>query len=74
MAAATLEELQAFRARLIASRANPAREVEDSSGKRVSYRSDAELASAIQAIDREIAQLQGAGTVSTVRFTTSKGL
>ena len=69
---ATLSELQAYRASLLAARGSAIREVEDGSGRRVSYKSDAELESAIAAVDREIAQL---GTpIHTVYLTTSKGI
>jgi len=43
-------------------------------GKSVDYRSVAEIDRAIEALDREIATLEGRRIVRHVRITTSKGL
>jgi len=43
-------------------------------GKTVDYRSVAEIDRAIEALDREIAVLEGRRIVRHVRITTSKGL
>jgi hypothetical protein len=43
-------------------------------GKTVDYRSVAEIDRAIEALDREIAVLEGRRIVRQVRITTSKGL
>jgi hypothetical protein len=68
---ATLSELQAYRASLMKARGSAVREVQDAAGNRVVYKSDAELETAIAAVDREIAQL---GTpIRTVYLTTAKG-
>lgn len=59
---ATLSDLQAQRATLVAARGQGVREVEFSSGgtrRRVVYPSIADLQAAIDAIDRDIATLQG---------------
>ena len=69
---ASLSELQARRAKLWEARADGVRSFRDSDGQEVTYRSDAELANAISAIDREIARLSG--TPKTIVFRTSKGL
>ena len=43
-------------------------------GKTVDYRSVAEIDRAIEALDREVATLEGRRIVRHVRITTSKGL
>ena len=43
-------------------------------GKTVDYRSVAEIDRALEALDREIAMLEGRRIVRHVRITTSKGL
>jgi len=49
------------------------REVRDSNGETVVYKSDQEMANAMQAISREIAAVSGTA-VNTILFSTSKGL
>ena len=71
---ATLAELQAFRAALVAARSNGIRSVRDSSGETIEYKSDGEMKSAIAFIDSEIAAATGGPRASTIRFATSKGL
>lgn len=46
----------------------------DQNGEQVTYKSDAEMAAALTAIDAEIARLQGRSIASTIRFQTSKGV
>jgi hypothetical protein len=73
--AATLPELQAMRAALVAARAAGTREVRDgSSGDAIVYKSDSEMAAALAALDSEIAALTRGPQPSVVRFSTSKGL
>jgi hypothetical protein len=72
----TLEDLQNQRAALVAARGKGLSEVEFHSGgtrRRVVYPSIADLQAAIDAVDRDIASIQGT-RVRTFRFNTSKGL
>lgn len=69
---ATVAELEAWRDALIEQRAQGIRTVEHD-GKRVEYRSDAEMAAAIAAIEERIAR-SSATRPRTVRFSTGKGL
>lgn len=71
---ATLAELQTSRAALVAARSTGIREVRDSNGESVAYKSDAEMAAALRALDSEIAAITGARRSGIVRFSTSKGL
>ncbi len=72
---ATVAELQAFRSRLQESRYGGIREVRDSNGESVVYKSDGEMARALAALDAEIKQLeQGTRPVSLAYPNTSKGL
>jgi hypothetical protein len=70
MAIATAD-LIAWRDRLVEARMMGTRAVQDADGSRVEYRSDAEMARAIAAADTMIAAGQ---PVTTIRFSTSKGL
>jgi len=70
---ATLAELIARRDALLSVRAAGTREVEYD-GKRIVYRSDAEIATAIADIERQISQASGAGRISTVYINSSKGV
>jgi hypothetical protein len=70
---ATLAELQQLRAALVVARANGIREVRDSSGESIAYKSDREMASALAALDAEIRSM-GASRPAFIRFQTSKGL
>lgn len=69
-----LADLQALRAALVAARANGLREVRDSTGESVTYKSDREMATALAAIDSEIAAIQRGPRASVIRCTTSKGI
>lgn len=42
-------------------------------GRELHYKSDAEMQSAIQALDKRIATAQGRASITTVRVTSSKG-
>lgn len=71
----TLADLQAQRAALVAARNSGALRTTFRSGgteRTVEMKSDAEMASAIAAIDAEIAKLQG-NRRSTIQLTLSKG-
>lgn len=70
---ATLAELQAQKAALEAARFGGLLTVQ-SEEERITYKSDAEMAAAIAAIDRQIVALSGTGRVTTVRISSSKGL
>lgn len=71
---ATLDELRAQRDALVQTRRQGVRAVQYDDGKRVEYRSDAELAAAIAEIDREIAAALGTRRRTRFVFQTSKGL
>lgn len=71
----TLAELQAKRAALMAARSSGAMRTTFRSGgteRTVEYKSDTEMAAAIDAIDAEILRLQGKRR-STIRLGISKG-
>ena len=70
---ATVSDLTAWRDRLMAARFSGTREVHDSNGESVTYKSDQEMANAMQAITREIEAVSGTA-VHTILFSTSKGL
>ena len=69
----TLTDLRIRREALSAQRASGVARV-SYDGKTVDYRSVAEIDRAIEALDREIATLEGLRIVRQVRITTSKGL
>jgi len=71
--ALTLTELTAARDALLRARAAGVRRVRDQSGEEVEYRSDAEMARALAALDSEIAGASAARP-TTIHFTTSKGV
>ncbi|MBA4337789.1 MAG: hypothetical protein C0421_02970 [Hyphomonas sp.] len=70
----TVGTLTDLRERLIAARLSGVLEFRDQNGERIVYRSDAEMARAIEAADREIARLSGTAQPRTIHFHTSKGL
>lgn len=70
---ATVAELQQMRAALLAARAGGVREFQDQNGERIQYKSDAEMARALAALDAEIAA-QTARPANTIRFHFSKGI
>lgn len=71
--ALTLTELTTARDALLRARAAGVRRVRDQSGEEVEYRSDAEMARALAALDSEIAGASAARP-NTIHFTTSKGV
>ena len=73
MAALSITELQTLRDSLIRARLAGVREVQDSSGERVTYRSDAEMARAIADCEARIAQLQSGQSPNVIKFNVSKG-
>ena len=70
---ATIADLRARREALSTQRSSGVARV-SYDGKTVDYRSLAEIDRAIEALDREIATLEGRRIVRQVRITTSKGL
>lgn len=70
---ATIPDLRARRDVLSAQRSSGVARV-SYDGKTVDYRSVAEIDRAIEALDREIAALEGRRIVRQVRITTTKGL
>ena len=70
----TVASLTDLRESLIAARLSGVLEFRDSNGERIVYRSDAEMARAIEAADREIARLSGTAQPRTTYFKTSKGV
>lgn len=72
---ATLPELVNMRERLISARYSGTRSIRDSSGEEIQYKSDAEMASAIAAVNREIQIRESELGCSRVVYPrTSKGL
>ncbi len=69
----TITDLRIRREALSAQRSSGVARV-SYEGKTVDYRSVAEIDRAIEALDREIAVLEGRRIVRQVRITTSKGL
>ena len=72
--ALTGQQLQDARDSLIGARATGVLTFRDQNGEMVTYKSDREMASALSALDREIAALSGARPTHTIRFSTSKGV
>lgn len=71
---ATLATLSAWRETLLRLRAQGTRRVRDQNGEEVEFRSDAELRSALAAVDSEIAVASRGLPITSIRFRTSKGL
>ena len=69
----SLPDLRARRDALSAQRSSGVARV-SYDGKTVDYRSVAEIDRALEALDREIASVEGRRMVRQVRITTSKGL
>jgi hypothetical protein len=69
-----LAELTRTRDSLILARSQGARRFRDQNGEEVEYKSDAQMATALAALDRQIAELSGRRTPHTITFRTSKGL
>lgn len=70
---ATLAELTKMRADLFSARMSGARRFRDQNGEEVEFKSDAEMARALAALDSEIAAATQR-PAHTIRFQTSKGL
>ncbi|MCO6385020.1 phage head-tail joining protein [Oceanicola sp. 502str15] len=70
---ATVAELTKMRADLLAARAGGVRRYRDQNGEEIEYRSDAEMARALAALDAEI-QAATARPANTIHFKMSKGL
>ena len=71
---ATLTELITWRDALFAARMRGVREFQDQNNEKVSYASDREMAAALAAADRAIANAQAGHSPRTIIFNTSKGL
>lgn len=71
--ASTLADLRRWRDSLFEARSQGVREFRDQNGETLSYKSDAEMAAALAAVDRAIADAQGGRPVHTILFSTSKG-
>lgn len=71
--ALSLEELHRLRDDLVRSRAAGIRELRDSSGETIVYKSDNEMRAAISAVESEISRLTSARP-HTILFRTSKGI
>lgn len=69
----TLEEMTAQREALLAARYRGIRTVE-TEGRRVTYATDAEMASALTDLERRIAALDDAGRRRRILTSASKGL
>ena len=67
-------DLQTLRDNLVRSRSAGLREVRDSTGETVIYKSDAEMAAAIASLNAQIAAAGQPQPVNTIQFRTSKGL
>ena len=67
-------DLQKARERLQDARFQGVLTFRDQNGELVTYKTDAEMAAALKAIDAEIARLEGRTPASTILFKTSKGL
>ena len=72
--ALTVEQLTTARDNLIQARAEGVRRFRDQNGEEVEYKSDAQMAAALAALDRQIAELAGRRTPTTLHFRISKGL
>jgi hypothetical protein len=72
--AGSLSDLQQWRDKLFRARMSGIREVRDANGEHITYRSDAEMATALAAADRAIAEIQSGRQVKTIIFRTSKGV
>lgn len=71
---ATLAQLQAWRAALEAARYASVRIVESGDGRRVEYRTDAEMRTALADINRQIEAAGTSSPISMIRVSSSKGI
>lgn len=67
-------DLRTLRAALVAARSNGLREVRDATGETIVYKSDAEMARALAALDAEILAQAVGHRPATMHVRTSKGL
>ena len=67
-------DLQNMREKLQNARFQGVLTFRDQNGELVTYKSDAEMAAALKAIDAELARLSNRAPASTILFRTSKGL
>lgn len=72
--ALTVEQLAKARDDLMVARAQGVRSVRDQNGETVEYKTDREMAAALAALDRLIAELSGRKSPRTFLFRTSKGV
>lgn len=72
--ALTVDQLTKARDNLIAARAQGVRTFVDQNGERVEYKSDREMASALAALERLIAERAGRPSPRAITFKTSKGV
>ena len=71
--ALTLDQLTKSRDALLEARSRGVRRFRDQNGEEVEFRSDAEMARALAALDAEIAKASGAAAPRVLHFQTSKG-
>lgn len=71
---ATWDQLQAWKARLQEARYSGLREVRDANGESVAYKSDTEMARALDSIEYALARRAGTSPISIAYPQTSKGL
>lgn len=71
---ATVAELQAWKTRLQEARYSGLREVRDANGESVAYKSDSEMARALDSIEYAIARAAGTKPAGLAYPQTSKGL
>lgn len=71
--ALTLDQLTQARDALLAARAGGVRRFRDQNGEEVEYKSDLQMAATLASLDRQIAELAGRRTSTTLHFRTSKG-
>lgn len=71
---ASLSELIGWRDKLREARLSGVREVRDSNGESIRYATDAEMAKALEYAEGLIDAAHRGSPITTVRFSTSKGL
>jgi hypothetical protein len=71
--ALSVEQLTKARDGLVEARAGGIRRVRDQNGEEVEYKSDAQMAAALAALDRLIAAASGQAMPHTIHFRTTKG-
>jgi hypothetical protein len=71
--ALTLQHLEKLRDELEQTRLSGVREIKDQNGETISYKSDSEIAAALNFVTRKISELQQ-GQPKTIVFSTHKGI